>query len=163
MNPQQVTAAGGVVFSRTGGDGTQLRILTILRNGLWDLPKGKVEPGEAIQEAAVREVVEETGIPTPLRGPLLGVTRHSYVMDAQAFDKQTHWYAMQIDSQPGGTDTASDASLNHEGLPQGTPQAEEGVTRVEWMTLDEAMEHVGFENLRQVLRWFSQWWMVQEQ
>ena len=51
-----VRAAGGIV---TAPDGT---MLLILRNGRWDLAKGKVEPGETLLQAALREVQEETGI-----------------------------------------------------------------------------------------------------
>ena len=51
-----VRAAGGIV---TAHDGT---MLLIQRNGRWDLPKGKVEPGETLLQAALREVQEETGI-----------------------------------------------------------------------------------------------------
>ena len=51
-----VRAAGGIV---TAPDGT---MLLIQRNGRWDLPKGKVEPGETLLQAALREVEEETGI-----------------------------------------------------------------------------------------------------
>lgn len=38
------------------------KMLLIQRNGRWDLPKGKVEPGETLLQAALREVEEETGI-----------------------------------------------------------------------------------------------------
>ena len=51
-----VRAAGGIVSAPDG------RMLLILRNGRWDLPKGKVEPGETLLQAALREVQEETGI-----------------------------------------------------------------------------------------------------
>lgn len=51
-----VRAAGGIV---TAPDGT---MLLILRNGRWDLAKGKVEAGETLLQAALREVEEETGI-----------------------------------------------------------------------------------------------------
>ena len=46
--------AGGGLVSDAGG-----RVLMIFRNGRWDLPKGKLEPGERIEECAVREVSEE--------------------------------------------------------------------------------------------------------
>jgi hypothetical protein len=51
-----VEAAGGLVALRDG------RILLIKRLGKWDLPKGKVEKGESLQETALREVVEECGL-----------------------------------------------------------------------------------------------------
>jgi ADP-ribose pyrophosphatase len=51
-----VEAAGGVVSNKNG------EILFIRRMGKWDLPKGKIEKGESLEQAAIREVEEETGI-----------------------------------------------------------------------------------------------------
>ena len=53
---QYIRAAGGIVHNSEG------QILMIFRRGLWDFPKGKVEKDETTEEAAVREVLEETGI-----------------------------------------------------------------------------------------------------
>ena len=49
-------AGGGIVFNKRG------EFLVIERRGVWDLPKGKVDAGETIEEAAVREVREECGL-----------------------------------------------------------------------------------------------------
>ena len=49
-------AAGGVVTNKEG------RVLFIFRNNKWDLPKGKLEKGESLEAAALREVEEETGV-----------------------------------------------------------------------------------------------------
>src|SRR5690606_39248757 len=51
-----VTAAGGMVFN------DKKEILFIYRNKRWDQPKGKIEKGETLEESAIREVEEETGI-----------------------------------------------------------------------------------------------------
>ena len=51
-----VEAAGGLVYNN------KREILFIYRNGKWDIPKGRIEKNESHQEAAVREVEEETGI-----------------------------------------------------------------------------------------------------
>jgi ABC-type Mn2+/Zn2+ transport system ATPase subunit len=53
-----VRAAGGVLTDE-GGD-----MLLIRRNGRWDLPKGKVEPGESLRQGAMREVLEQVGMET---------------------------------------------------------------------------------------------------
>ena len=125
-----VRAAGGIVFAP---DGT---MLLILRNGRWDLPKGKVEPGETLLDAALREVHEETGIlPSPLNNyPFSPIkTYHLFRAPKIWFKgpnppphkwhlKQTSWFPMTV---------AID------GTPAGTPQQEEGITAVEWVSPDE--------------------------
>lgn len=88
-----IQAGGGVVRNPKG------RILFIKRRGKWDLPKGKLEKGEVINQCAQREVEEETGV-KGLR--VLGkrvVTYHIYKQDQHWCLKQTHWYNMYSDSQ----------------------------------------------------------------
>ncbi len=51
-----VEAAGGIVFNQEN------KILFIHRLGRWDLPKGKIEPEESLENAALRELEEETGL-----------------------------------------------------------------------------------------------------
>ena len=67
----EVDAAGGLVGNDIG------QYLLIFRNGLWDLRKGKREKGESTAENAIREVMEECGIPTPVLGELICVTDHT--------------------------------------------------------------------------------------
>ena len=86
----EVDAAGGLVRNADG------QFLLILRNGIWDLPKGKREKGEDVAQTAVREVMEETGIPAPEEGRLICVTDHTYHRDGQFVLKHTHWYAMRL-------------------------------------------------------------------
>ena len=61
-----VRAAGGIIMLNDNSSlithHSSLKMLLIQRNGRWDLPKGKVEPGETLLQAALREVEEETGI-----------------------------------------------------------------------------------------------------
>ena len=104
-----VRAGGGLV--RDDAD----RYLFMQRRGKWDLPKGKLDPGETLEQCAVREVREETGL-TKLRvdGPLL-VTWHTYDESGHHILKETHWYRM----------TASP------GQPI-VPQQEEQITEVVW-------------------------------
>jgi 8-oxo-dGTP diphosphatase len=58
--PAEVHAAGGVVVRRDG-DGVRVAVVHRPRHRDWTLPKGKLEPGEGWEEAALREVEEETG------------------------------------------------------------------------------------------------------
>ena len=66
-------AAGGVVRQRDLG-----KELFIFRRGSWDLPKGKIDPGEDAPAAALREVEEETGVSDLTLGEALPTTYHSY-------------------------------------------------------------------------------------
>lgn len=90
---QAMPAAGGVVQSDAG-------ILFIYRRGRWDLPKGKIDPGETPERAAVREVTEETGLQNPEIIGFLGTTRHVYFLPGhsagdQPVLKETHWFLMR--------------------------------------------------------------------
>lgn len=106
-----IVAAGGVVFNRKN------EVLTIFRRGFWDLPKGKVDAGETIEQAAVREVEEETGAKVRLKSKNALRTFHCYVMYGKECIKETHWYDM---------DLLDDKEL--------TPQAEEDITEIKFMS-----------------------------
>jgi 8-oxo-dGTP diphosphatase len=57
----EVKAAGGVVWRRDG-DGLELAVAHRPRYDDWSLPKGKLDPGESWEDAALREVEEEIGL-----------------------------------------------------------------------------------------------------
>lgn len=136
-DPQPVSAAGGVVF-RITENGPE--VLLIRRNGLWDLPKGKHEPGESVQQCAVREVAEETGGTLPVLLAPLGTTYHTYMEKGRLIGKTTWWYAMVF---PFTGDLK--------------PQLEEGITALEWIPFQQAIGEVGYENLKEVLMRFGEW------
>ncbi|MBO7567737.1 MAG: NUDIX domain-containing protein [Bacteroidales bacterium] len=110
-----VEAAGGYVLNALG------QSLVIVRNGLYDLPKGKIELGEDPETAAVREVNEETGVSPKIERKLID-TYHFYRWgeEKEVTIKKTYWYLM---------------SLN--GSQATKPQTEEGITSCIWM--DDAM------------------------
>ena len=87
-----IRAAGGVVL-RTGPGG-RTEVLLVHRPGHrdWSLPKGKVEPDEAEEDCALREVAEETGLEC-LLGPELGGTRYR---DRRGRDKAVRYWAMTV-------------------------------------------------------------------
>ncbi|MFU8813335.1 MAG: NUDIX hydrolase [Balneolaceae bacterium] len=129
------TAAGGVLMPRNHENGP---VYLIYRNGVWDLPKGKLEEGESIPECAVREVQEELGLTAPpqLRG-FLCTTFHSYEEDGEMIGKTTHWYRMvRVDD--------GENSLK--------PQTEEGITDISLFPVEEALEWVAYDNLKNVLQ-----------
>lgn len=84
-----IEAGGGVVRNKNND------ILAIFRRKRWDLPKGKLDPGETFEEAAVREVIEETGLKSVERGGLITTTMHSFRTrrDIRSL-KVTKWYDM---------------------------------------------------------------------
>ena len=107
----ELAAAGGVVKDAEG------HVLWIQRNGKWDLPKGKLEHGESLEEAAIREVFEETGIENvTITGEAFN-TFHTYEAGGVIHLKSTFWYPMRHD----GVQT------------KGRPQAIEGITDVTWL------------------------------
>ncbi|MDG5768258.1 NUDIX domain-containing protein [Balneolales bacterium ANBcel1] len=128
-----IEAGGGVVFR---GGGKDRDILLIFRRGVWDLPKGKIEQGESIEEGAVREVEEETGCAGVHITGDLGTTNHSYLENGVMYQKRTRWYAMQCKT----------ANLK--------PQHEEQIEDLRWMLPATAIEKVHFENLKVVIRRF---------
>ncbi len=71
----KVIAAGGIL-ERPGPEGTEIALVHRTRYrhvdgsiGDWVLPKGKIEPGESVEDAALREVTEETGYAASIVGP----------------------------------------------------------------------------------------------
>lgn len=135
-SPKKVKAGGGVVFRLINHSP---EVLLIHRRGVWDLPKGKLDPGETIEHCAAREVAEETGVGFPMILGDLGETIHYYKEMGQQIEKHTFWYAMVT------------------AVEQAVPQEEEQIKQVEWVPLEEALENVGYENLKEVLQRFQQW------
>ena len=89
-----IKAGGGLVFNQFG------KVLLIFRRGVWDLPKGKQDPGETLAQTALREVREETGLTDLKIVEKLGNGYHCYMMSKQRTLKRTRWYLMQTHS-PG--------------------------------------------------------------
>ena len=115
---KEIDAAGGLVTN------TNNELLLIHRNGIWDLPKGKLEINELASEGALREVEEECGITDLTLGNKITTSYHVYVLKGKNVLKRTFWYSM--------------LSKQNEFVPQG----EEGIDKVEWVKLDElSWEH----------------------
>lgn len=104
-----VVAGGGFVTNPKG------KILFIYRNDKWDLPKGKVDKGESIEKAAIREVEEETGVQDLVIDKFLRTTYHIFRRNGEYRLKQVHWFAMY---------TTYDGKL--------VGQKEEGIMKVKW-------------------------------
>lgn len=126
-----VPAAGGLVKNNKG------EFLAIFRNGKWDLPKGKIDPGETEAEAAVREVEEECGISGVELGDHLCHTYHMYPNKSNKLVlKPTTWYNMRY---------AGENSFS--------PQSTEGISEVAFKSetdLNEIYSNT-FESIKTVL------------
>jgi 8-oxo-dGTP pyrophosphatase MutT (NUDIX family) len=95
-------------------------ILFIYRRNKWDLPKGKIDKGEGIQVAALREVEEECGIKSHKIKSFLTDTYHIFNMNNKWYLKKTYWFNMQCSTE--------------EKL---IPQAEEDITAIEWVNKND--------------------------
>src|SRR3954471_113759 len=87
MSDEQVRAAGGVLLR----DGEVL-IVHRPKYDDWSLPKGKLDPGESWEEAAVREVEEETGV----RARIVADLEPSHYRDRKGRPKVVRWYRMDV-------------------------------------------------------------------
>jgi len=89
------TSAGGLILDALALDARAALIGRLDRRNrlLWSLPKGHVEPGETIQQAAVREVREETGISGRIHAPL-GVIDFWFVAEGQRVHKTVHHFLL---------------------------------------------------------------------
>ena len=122
-----VIAGGGKAFN------SKNEILFIYRNNKWDLPKGKTEGKESIEDTALREVEEETGVKGLKIVKPLPTTYHIFKRNGKHRIKVTYWFEMKTDF---------DGKLQ--------PQENEGITKVEWLDAEasqKALEN-SYANIR---------------
>ncbi|UUZ96154.1 NUDIX domain-containing protein [Paenibacillus sp. P25] len=86
-------SAGGVVFRRTGND-VQVQMIQD-RYGKITLPKGKMEPGETVEQTALREILEETGIEGVIVHPLETITYQFTLSGVGLVDKEVHYFLVE--------------------------------------------------------------------
>ena len=103
-------AEGGIVENASG------KILLMKRLGKWDLPKGKLDKGETIEECALREIEEETGAAGLTVKSSFAETYHTYYRNEKWIIKHTHWYIVKC---------KDDSKLS--------PQEEEDIEQVAWV------------------------------
>ncbi|MGB3116506.1 MAG: NUDIX domain-containing protein [Ferruginibacter sp.] len=127
-----VEAAGGIVQNENK------EILFIYRRNKWDLPKGKIEKKELPENAAAREIEEETGIKNLYFKKKIGSTFHIYNEYGKSILKETHWFYF--------------TSPNQEAV----PQTEEDITEVKWFKTRDIKVPASntYENIKEILHRF---------
>ena len=128
---RRAVAAGGVVYRRAPS-GVEVVLVGRSREGLWALPKGKPEPGESLEQAARREVQEETGLRVEIEGDV-GEIRYVYTAPDGALVAKVvrHYLMVAVAGDPGDHDDEYDV--------------------VAWMPARRALRRLTHESERDVL------------
>jgi 8-oxo-dGTP pyrophosphatase MutT (NUDIX family) len=118
LRTARATSAGGVVHRTFDG---RLELALVHRRSpvLWALPKGTPDAGETLEETALRETREETGLEVEIERQLRSI-RYFFVRGSTRFHKTVHFYLMRAS---GGSTDAHDAEFDE----------------VRWVELDEAL------------------------
>ncbi|MFS1513540.1 NUDIX hydrolase [Chengkuizengella sp. SCS-71B] len=136
MNMKREVSAGGVVYKY---ENDKLLIQMIQdRFGITTLAKGKMEPGETIEQTALREIEEETGMKGTIKEAIpLKVVNYQYDSpQLGVIDKEVHYFLVEA----------------KEGVLQAQ---EEEISCVDWLTPKEAWRkqiHNGYDNNNDVLQ-----------
>ena len=127
-------SAGGIVFRRFPDPGTHRFLLIRDSYGHWGFPKGHLEDAESPVEAAARETTEETGLGELRLHATLETIDWYFRLRGKLIHKFCHFFLFE---SPAG---------------EPVPQADEGITECIWVSFEEAIEQLGYENARGVLR-----------
>jgi len=132
---EDVVSAGGVVYRRVG---EEVQVVVCGRqtdNGwVWSLPKGHVDPGESVAEAALREVTEETGLQVAIQEEL-GAINYWFTSkeEGKRYHKTVHHFLM---TPTGGSLEEHDREFD----------------RVEWLEVGEALRRLTYPNEAELVR-----------
>ena len=124
-------SAGGVVFQRAER-GFEVALVGRSAQGTWGLPKGTPDNGETVEQTAMREVAEETGI-RPKMVDLIGSIQYYFVARGTRFHQTVHVFLMEAD---GGSLERHDHEYD----------------LVRWFDLDEAIERLSYPNEAEIVR-----------
>lgn len=127
-------SAGGVVFRRVD-EGAEIAIVKIVPEMRWQLPKGLIDDGETMEEAALREVREESGIEADLVEPIETIEYWFYANrdgERTRYHKFVHFFLMHYRS-------GNVADHDHE------------VAESRWVTVDAALQMLAFKSERDVV------------
>jgi 8-oxo-dGTP pyrophosphatase MutT (NUDIX family) len=126
----RATSAGGVIH-RSNGDLTEVVLVHRRRPPLWALPKGTPDSGETLQETALREAREETGIQVEIEAPLRAI-EYFFVRRGVRYHKTVHFFLMR---PTGGALDEHDAEFDE----------------ARWVQLEEARELLTYPTERLVV------------
>jgi 8-oxo-dGTP pyrophosphatase MutT (NUDIX family) len=126
-----VRAGGGLLRRRRPDRAYEYAVVHRPKYGDWSLPKGKVDAGESDEEAALREVEEETGV-RPRLGTEAGTTRYR---DGKGRPKQVRYWLME----PVGPGEPAEFRPNHE------------IDDLRWCSAAEAGKLLSYEHDRHLI------------
>ncbi|HEV8671132.1 MAG TPA: NUDIX hydrolase [Candidatus Limnocylindria bacterium] len=124
------SAAGGVVM-RGAGDDAEVVLAGRTSDGTWVFPKGTPDPGESIEETALREVREETGLDVSIVVPI-GVVDYWFAVPGERVHKFVHFFLMRA---VGGDVSRHDREYDD----------------VRWVAVRDARRTLSFETYREIL------------
>jgi 8-oxo-dGTP pyrophosphatase MutT (NUDIX family) len=127
----EAMSAGGVLYRR-GERGFEVVLVGRSAQGTWGLPKGTPDDAETVEETALREVTEETGI-KPKLVDRIGAIQYYFVARNTRFHKTVHFFLMEAD---GGALELHDHEYD----------------LVQWFDLDEAIERLSYPNEAEIVR-----------
>ncbi|MFH1416061.1 MAG: NUDIX hydrolase [Elusimicrobiota bacterium] len=128
MNTEFEFSAGGIV--RTGGDILLIKTKNLRQEEVWTFPKGKIEKGEISREAAVREVLEETGYDS-IVDTQAGRTGYIFHRKGKTVIKRVYWFLMTSAGKKGK---------------QG-----KNISEIRWSPYDEAVKLLSYPSDKQLL------------
>ena len=126
--------AGGVVFRRNDGQADILMIQD--RMGRWTIPKGHVETGESLEQTALREVAEETGLTQFNMGEKLDKLHFFYRKEGKLIFMTTYVFLMEA---TGDTDAV-------------VPEDSEGIVDAKWFSQEEALSLIEYRDTERLFR-----------
>jgi len=127
VSVKKVVSSGGVIFRNANGD---FEVALVSRRNIWCLPKGLIEANETAEEAALREVQEETG----LKGEIvskIGEVSYSFFRKQRYF-KTVHFYLLRF---VGGSMEAHDSEME----------------RVKWFPIADAIKVLTYVNEKKIM------------
>lgn len=132
IQTETAVSAGGVIYKKEDGK-VEIVLTSHDERKVWNLPKGLVEEGEGLEETALREVNEETGLTGEIVGKIGKIDYWFYWKPKSTrYHKFVHFYLVK---HTGGNISKHDWE----------------VTEARWFPVDEAIEKLSYKNEKAVV------------